>query len=69
MGHKTGTTESASSEFPYESYRGTASWKLVDQAINDLVENQDIVENTRRDYIVGYICKNLNRPKRNKASR
>jgi hypothetical protein len=33
----------------------------VDKAIADLVENQDIIENTRRDYIVGYFCKKLER--------
>jgi hypothetical protein len=31
----------------------------VDKAINDLVDNQDLVEATQRDYIVGYICKKL----------
>jgi hypothetical protein len=42
-------------------HRGTPVWKLVDKAINDLVENKDLVETTRRDYIVGYICEKLER--------
>jgi hypothetical protein len=31
----------------------------VERAIQDLVENHDIAETTRREYIVGYICKQL----------
>jgi hypothetical protein len=42
-------------------YRGTPAWKILDKAIADLVDNTDIVEQTRRDYIVGYICKKLQR--------
>jgi hypothetical protein len=33
----------------------------VDEAINDLVKNRDLIETTRRDYIVGYICEKLQR--------
>lgn len=36
-------------------------WKIVDEAINDLVKNRDLIETTRRDYIVGYICEKLQR--------
>ena len=31
----------------------------MDKAIDDLVENGDLTETTRREYIVGYICKKL----------
>ncbi|MGD0631503.1 MAG: hypothetical protein ABR987_19405 [Terracidiphilus sp.] len=34
-------------------------WEVVNAAIDDLVKNGDLVETTRRDYIVGYICKKL----------
>lgn len=44
---------------PYDAYEETSLWKSVDEAISDLVENKDIVEMTRRDYIVGYICNKL----------
>jgi hypothetical protein len=47
--------------FPYEAQRGTPVWEVVDRAINNLVDNKDIVETTQRDYIVGYICKKLER--------
>jgi hypothetical protein len=44
---------------PYDAYRGTDIWKVVDEALSDLVSNSDLIENTRRDYIVGYICQKL----------
>jgi hypothetical protein len=58
---KSRTPKVAQSTRPYEIYRGTPVWKVVDKAINDLVENGDLAESTRRDYIVGYICKKLQR--------
>jgi hypothetical protein len=51
--------ETGASDFPYETQKGTPVWKIIDGAINDLVENKDIIEATRRDYIVGYICEKL----------
>jgi hypothetical protein len=51
--------EGTPSTFPYELYRGTKVWLNVEKAIHDLVENRDIVETTSRDYIVGYICKQM----------
>jgi hypothetical protein len=50
-----------SSNSPYDLYKGTEVWKNVEQAIHDLSRNNDIVEATRRDDIVGYICKQLQR--------
>ena len=44
---------------PYDLYVGTREWKTVEKAIQDLVRNNDIAENTGRDYIVGCICKQL----------
>jgi hypothetical protein len=49
------------STFPYDVYKGTEVWRIVEKAICDLVENGDIVETTRRDYIVGYICKQISK--------
>jgi hypothetical protein len=45
--------------FPYDSYKGTKVWIVVEKAIHDLVENHDICETTPRSLIVGYICKQL----------
>jgi hypothetical protein len=58
-GSKNKIIEPASSTYPYEMYRGTRVWKVVEKAINDLVDNKDLVEKTPRDYIVGYMCKKL----------
>ena len=44
---------------PYEALKGTDLWVLISRAIEDLVGNQDILENTPREYIVGYIVKKL----------
>ena len=45
---------------PYRKFENTKLWNVVEKAVADLVENQDIVETTHRYYIVGYILKNLN---------
>jgi len=44
---------------PYAQFKELKAWKVVDQAIEDLVENQDMVETTVRKCIVGYILKRL----------
>lgn len=45
---------------PYEEYENTEQWIKVNQVIDELVENHDIEELTKREYIVvGYICKKL----------
>ncbi|HET9431665.1 MAG TPA: hypothetical protein VFO70_10845 [Chitinophagaceae bacterium] len=41
----------------YKEYEETQLWKLIDKALDDLVENQDIELTTRKEYIFGYICK------------
>jgi hypothetical protein len=61
MNRKTRTAKPSSSVSPYETQKGTLVWRIVDNAINDLVNNRDLVEATRRDYIVGYICEKLQR--------
>jgi hypothetical protein len=59
VNRKIKTTKPMSSDFPYETYRGTKLWKNVDRATTDLAKNGDLVESTRRDYVVGFICKKL----------
>jgi len=46
---------------PYKEFEKTGLWKALNKGIRDLVENQDLKEITRRDYIVGYLCKALTR--------
>jgi len=44
---------------PYEAWQGTPLWKALEDAIGELVENQDLEELTRREYIVGYLTERL----------
>jgi hypothetical protein len=44
---------------PYEALKETDLWVIIGGAIEDLVSNQDILENTPREYIVGYLVKKL----------
>jgi hypothetical protein len=46
-------------EFPYKKFQATEAWKIVDHAIEELVENKDLTETTARRYIVGFILKQL----------
>lgn len=50
----------------YEKYQNTATWDVVWQTIDELVENNDLLEQTPRGYIVGYICEKLEQEKLNK---
>ncbi len=49
---------------PYLAWEGTSLWRVVEKAVGDLVENQDLIENEYREYIVGYICKLIERRKK-----
>lgn len=40
---------------PYMKYEGSPLWNVLDKAMDDLVENTDIKETTRREYIIGYL--------------
>ena len=44
---------------PYKEFEDTGLWKALEKGIRDLVENQDLKEIERRDYIVGYLRKVL----------
>ena len=44
---------------PYDSFKNSPGWNTINRAIDQLVRNNDIRENTHRDYIVGYLCKCL----------
>ena len=39
------------SEHPYSQYKKTLNWKILEKAIQDLADNQDLIENTDRSYI------------------
>ena len=44
---------------PYEAYEGTETWTLLDKAVEELIENNDLIEQTNRAHIVGFLCKAL----------
>jgi len=48
---------------PYKQFEGTRLWKALDKGIDELIENQDLKEITKRKYILGYLCKALTQRK------
>lgn len=44
---------------PYDAFVDTDLYRVVEKCIADLVGNHDLKECTPRDYIVGYICKQI----------
>jgi hypothetical protein len=50
-------------DHPYKKYEGTQLWRALDKGIGDLVQNQDLIEQEHRAYIVGYLCKVLTKRK------
>ena len=53
------TKGSARNSFPYQSFVNSPTWRVLDEAISDLVNNNDIKEMTTREHVVGYLCKKL----------
>ncbi|MFB7142857.1 hypothetical protein ACFCYN_25005 [Gottfriedia sp. NPDC056225] len=45
---------------PYVKFENTPLWNVISKGIDELVENNDIEETTKREYIVGYLCKLIN---------
>ncbi len=52
-------TQPSNHEHPYMLYQNTQNWELLSVAIEDLVRNRDLIVQTNRTYIVGYLCKTL----------
>jgi hypothetical protein len=46
-------------KYPYSELEKTAAWVVIDKIIGDLVENKDIIEQTDRKYIAGYLIREL----------
>ncbi len=44
---------------PYEEYENSQLWNVIKKSLDDLVDNQDIVITTKKDYVIGYICKKI----------
>ncbi len=47
------------SKHPYSDFEMTEVWRVLDKAIQDLVSNKDITEQTANEYITGYLVKRL----------
>jgi hypothetical protein len=43
----------------YDKYKQNPLWEKVSKLIDELEENQDIEITTVRDYVIGYLVKNL----------
>lgn len=49
----------SSNDYPYQKYEIIDNWKVIERAVSDLVKNGDLIAQTDRKYVVGYICKLL----------
>lgn len=43
----------------YNKYKTHEIWEILDQAVKDLEQNSDIEITTNRDYVIGYIAKEI----------
>lgn len=50
-------------DHPYKKYEDTELWANIKQSIKDLEKNQDLSLIEWHEYIVGYICKQLDEAK------
>jgi hypothetical protein len=49
----------STSNHSYTQFEESKTWKVLDQAITDLVKNQDLKEITLRHLIIGFLCQSL----------
>jgi hypothetical protein len=47
---------------PYEEYENTELWKKIEDAVNTLIDNNDLELTTNIEYVIGYLCKCLTSP-------
>jgi len=47
-------------EDTFKEYEGSRLWEAVSCVIADLESNEDIELHTPHEYVVGYICRELN---------
>lgn len=50
---------SPTSARPFDEYRDTRLWAAVEASIDELVATREISVNTAREYVVGYLCREL----------
>jgi len=44
---------------PYDQFQDTALWQVISEAIDELVDNDDLEERTTHEHIVGYLYSKL----------
>ena len=44
---------------PYIEFVGSPLWAAVERAVDDLIENRDLQLTTVKDFVVGYIVKQV----------
>jgi hypothetical protein len=47
------------SKHSYVEFENTQLWKIIEETLNDLIENQDLELATKKENVIGYFCKNL----------
>jgi hypothetical protein len=48
---------------PYVVYEQTDLWKSLERSLDALVNNNDITLQTPNEYVIGYICQQLDKDK------
>ena len=56
-------------DHPYKEYENSKTWNAVARLIKDLVDNNDIELLTPKEYVIGYICKGLQKQTTNKSQK
>lgn len=44
---------------PYMDLENTLEWEMIYKAVEDLILNQDIILQTQKEYVVGYLVTKL----------
>jgi hypothetical protein len=44
---------------PYADLESTRVWVVLEKALGDLIENNDLRLTTAPEYVIGYICKQM----------
>ena len=44
---------------PFAEHRDTRLWSAIEESIDELIATHEISVNTARDYVVGYLCREL----------
>jgi len=48
-----------SKSFPYQQFEAFLAWDIMEQAIEELERNKDVIVQTDKRYVIGYILKKL----------